>query len=95
MFSNLRPRKFFQNWDFWFENKPSGNPCPNEKMIPNNHKMYQMITRYTKWLSDVLNGNEIYQHFSFQGPPKHTKIGIFGYENKPSGSPDDHCRERR
>jgi hypothetical protein len=25
-FSNLRPSKFFPNWDFWFENKPSGNP---------------------------------------------------------------------
>jgi hypothetical protein len=24
-FTNLRPCKFFQNWDFWFENKPSGN----------------------------------------------------------------------
>jgi hypothetical protein len=21
-----RPSKFYQNWDFWFENKPSGNP---------------------------------------------------------------------
>jgi hypothetical protein len=20
------PPKFTQNWDFWFENKPSGNP---------------------------------------------------------------------
>jgi hypothetical protein len=25
---NSRPRKFFQNWDFWFENKQSGNPGP-------------------------------------------------------------------
>jgi hypothetical protein len=22
------PPKFTQNWDFWFENKPSGNPAP-------------------------------------------------------------------
>jgi hypothetical protein len=22
---NLRPLKFSPNWDFWFENKPSGN----------------------------------------------------------------------
>jgi hypothetical protein len=21
-----RPFKIYQNWDFWFENKPSGNP---------------------------------------------------------------------
>jgi hypothetical protein len=26
------PSKIFQNWDFWFENKPSGNPgIGNEK----------------------------------------------------------------
>jgi hypothetical protein len=24
--SNLRPSKIYSNWDFWFENKPSGNP---------------------------------------------------------------------
>jgi hypothetical protein len=24
--SNLRPPKIYPNWDFWFENKPSGNP---------------------------------------------------------------------
>jgi hypothetical protein len=22
-----RPSKFYQNWNFWFENKPSGNPA--------------------------------------------------------------------
>jgi hypothetical protein len=25
--SILRPSKIYQNWDFWFENKPSGNPA--------------------------------------------------------------------
>jgi hypothetical protein len=25
-FSNLRPSKIYPNWDFWFGNKPSGNP---------------------------------------------------------------------
>jgi hypothetical protein len=25
-FSIPRPSKFYQNLDFWFENKPSGNP---------------------------------------------------------------------
>jgi hypothetical protein len=25
-FSLQDPPKFTQNWDFWFENKPSGNP---------------------------------------------------------------------
>jgi hypothetical protein len=25
-FSNQRPSKIYPNWDFWFQNKPSGNP---------------------------------------------------------------------
>jgi hypothetical protein len=25
-FSIARPSKIYPNWDFWFENKPSGNP---------------------------------------------------------------------
>jgi hypothetical protein len=24
--ANIRPYKICPNWDFWFENKPSGNP---------------------------------------------------------------------
>jgi hypothetical protein len=26
---NVRPSKIYPNWDFWFENKPSGNPASN------------------------------------------------------------------
>jgi hypothetical protein len=26
-FSNVRPSEIDPNWDFWFENKPSGNPA--------------------------------------------------------------------
>jgi hypothetical protein len=25
--SNLRPSKIYPNWDFWFDNKPSGSPA--------------------------------------------------------------------
>jgi hypothetical protein len=25
-YTNLRPSKIYRNWDFWFENIPSGNP---------------------------------------------------------------------
>jgi hypothetical protein len=25
-FSIARPTKIYPSWDFWFENKPSGNP---------------------------------------------------------------------
>jgi hypothetical protein len=24
---NLRPSNIYPHWDFWFENKPSGNPA--------------------------------------------------------------------
>jgi hypothetical protein len=27
LFFILRPSKIYPNWDFWFENKPSGNPA--------------------------------------------------------------------
>jgi hypothetical protein len=26
IFYNISPSKIYPNWDFWFENKPSGNP---------------------------------------------------------------------
>jgi hypothetical protein len=29
-FSILRSSKIYPNWDFWFENKPSGNPGNEE-----------------------------------------------------------------
>jgi hypothetical protein len=28
-FSNLSHSKIYPNWNFWFENKPSGNPYPS------------------------------------------------------------------
>jgi hypothetical protein len=28
--STARPSKIYPNWDFWFENIPSGNPGPME-----------------------------------------------------------------
>jgi hypothetical protein len=39
-----------------------------------------MATKYTKWPN-------IDQHLPFQDPPKFTQIGIFGFENIPSGNP--------
>jgi hypothetical protein len=29
-------------------------------------------THHTKWPQIILSGCKIYQHFPFQGPPKHT-----------------------
>jgi hypothetical protein len=45
-----------------------------------------MTTNYTKRPKNIPNGHKIYKiiyictyiHFPFRGPPKYTKIGIFG-----------------
>jgi hypothetical protein len=34
-----RPSKIFPNWDFWFENKSSGNPGPESSLQFQNTKM--------------------------------------------------------
>jgi hypothetical protein len=31
--SKARPSKTYPNWDFWFENKPSGNPVNDIKNV--------------------------------------------------------------
>jgi hypothetical protein len=31
--SNLRPSKIYQNWNFWYENVPSGNPAKSLKSV--------------------------------------------------------------
>jgi hypothetical protein len=57
------------------------------KNIPNNHKIYQIATKYTKLPQNRPKGYKIYQQLPLQDPPKFTQIGIFGSENKPSGNP--------
>jgi hypothetical protein len=32
-----------------------------EKDIPNGHKIFQMVTKYTKWSQNIPNGHKIYQ----------------------------------
>jgi hypothetical protein len=49
--------------------------------------IYQMTTNYTKRTWVIPNGHNIYHHLSFKGPPKFTQIGIFWFENRPSGNP--------
>jgi hypothetical protein len=39
---------------------------------------------------NVKNSNEMYKHFPFQGASEFTQIGIFWYENIPSGNPEPH-----
>jgi hypothetical protein len=49
--------------------------------------MGQMVTKYPKYSLNIPNCHKIYQHFPILGPLKFTQIGIFLFENKPSGSP--------
>jgi hypothetical protein len=39
----------------------TGTRYPTGKYIPNNHKIYQMATKYTKWPQNIPNGHKIYQ----------------------------------
>jgi hypothetical protein len=47
-----------------------------------------MAIKYGKWPEYRPNGHKIYQHFPLLDPPKLSQIGIFGFENKPSGNPE-------
>jgi hypothetical protein len=49
--------------------------------------MYQMAVQYTKQLRNRPNGYKIYQHLPVKDPQKFTQIGIFDFENTPSGNP--------
>jgi hypothetical protein len=51
---------------------------PNDENVPNDHKIYQNATKYTKWSENIPNGHKIYLHFPLQDPPKLTQIGVFG-----------------
>jgi hypothetical protein len=46
--------------------------------IPKREKINKRTTNSTKRLKNIPNGRKINQHFPFNGPPKHTQIGIFG-----------------
>jgi hypothetical protein len=52
------------------------------KIISNGHTLYKITMP-----SNIPNGHKIYQHFTFQGPPKYIQVWIFCWENKPSGNP--------
>jgi hypothetical protein len=46
----------------------------NWKCKPNDHDIYQIPVKYTKWSYNIPNGHTLYQYSSFQGSP----IRIFG-----------------
>jgi hypothetical protein len=47
-----------------------------------------MDVQYTKLPQNRPKGHKICQYLTVQDPPKFTRIGIFGFENLPSGKPD-------
>jgi hypothetical protein len=55
---------------------------PKQKNIPNDHK-------------NIPNGHKIYQHFSFQDPPKITQIGIFGLKIYHLATLPRRCAEKK
>jgi hypothetical protein len=72
------------------------------KNVPNEHKMYQMNTKFTKWTQNAPNEHKIFQmvikypknipnkvgiSFSNLRPWKISQIWYFWFENKPSGNP--------
>jgi hypothetical protein len=59
------------------------------KNIPNNHKIYQLATKYTKWQYNRPNGHKMNQHLALRDPPKFAQIWIFGLKIMPSGNPAD------
>jgi hypothetical protein len=60
--------KIYQNgkkFTKWPLNIPNGHkiciPNGHKICIPNGHKIYQMVTKYTKWSQNIPNGQKIYQ----------------------------------
>jgi hypothetical protein len=49
-----------------------------EKNVPNEQKIYQMVTEYPLSPLNTTDGHKIQQHFPIYGTPKFTEIGIFG-----------------
>jgi hypothetical protein len=46
--SIARPSKICPNWDFWFENKPPGNPVRNEhEALPQQESIF-LLVQHTK-----------------------------------------------
>jgi hypothetical protein len=58
---------------------------PKTEKLPNDHKMYQMVLKYTI-LRKIDKTDKKYQHLPLQDLAKFTQIGIFGFENIPSGN---------
>jgi hypothetical protein len=54
------------------------NILNSREKYPNDHKIYEKAINYRQWQKNTPNSHKIYQHFSLQGTPKFTQVGIFG-----------------
>jgi hypothetical protein len=46
------------------------------KTYQNGEKIYTMTTELTIWPQNIPNDHKIYQHYTFQGPPKYAQIAF-------------------
>jgi hypothetical protein len=53
-FSIGRPSKIYTNWDFWFENKPSGNPDRHRKKQTNGFPLVTRMNGIAKYPNGIL-----------------------------------------
>jgi hypothetical protein len=63
-----------------------GTTYQKGKNVSNDHKLYKMVTKYTKWSQNIPNGHKINQM-----PPKFTQLW---FEHMPSGN-TDYVSDRR
>jgi hypothetical protein len=59
-FSNLGPTQKYPNWDFWFENIPSGKLGKFWKALQWKMLLYFMAIRYILWPFGIFFGNLVY-----------------------------------
>jgi hypothetical protein len=49
----IRPSKIYPNWDFWFENRPSGNPGRAQRMKMGHYDFWEGIPTADRQYLDV------------------------------------------
>jgi hypothetical protein len=63
--ANLRPSKLYPNWDFWFENKPSGNPAlevPEQIFLRTGLRSRFLLVSFSAVLYKFPSKNNIYKY---------------------------------
>jgi hypothetical protein len=65
---------------YWYVIPEPEQSIPNDHKIhiPNGQQIFKMAKKYTKWPTNIQNGQKICQHNSLQRPRNYTQIGILG-----------------